>query len=246
MTSAAQRYPFLCSGFHRLLLACALALSGGAANAQAPGAAVYAQYCASCHEQVEARIPTRAALAAMSPARILRTLDFGLMMSIASPMKRADREAVASFLGTGSKSVVRDPAEVRKYFEEALLNNRPRGATVRESSVVALSETAAVVTGLDTVTGVRDGKTVSQLGDYLKACGVTGAFKSPQELADAARRVDVEFTQLLEVAVLGRIAHDEPIRVRLACLPVGGIAFENDVAAPRPFLEHPRPRADRL
>jgi polyvinyl alcohol dehydrogenase (cytochrome) len=37
----------------------------------------------------------------MSPARILRTLDFGLMMSIAYPIKRPDREAVAAFLGKG-------------------------------------------------------------------------------------------------------------------------------------------------
>ena len=61
-----------------------------AANAQSPvapsGAAAYARHCASCHEQVDARIPTRDALAQMSPARILRTLDFGLMMSIAYPM----------------------------------------------------------------------------------------------------------------------------------------------------------------
>ena len=63
------------------------------------GAAVYAKYCASCHDQVGARIPTRDALAEMSPARILRTLDFGLMMSIAYPMKRDEREAVAAFLG---------------------------------------------------------------------------------------------------------------------------------------------------
>jgi polyvinyl alcohol dehydrogenase (cytochrome) len=38
----------------------------------------------------------------MSPARILRTLDFGLMMSIAYPMRRDEREAVARFLGTGA------------------------------------------------------------------------------------------------------------------------------------------------
>ena len=38
----------------------------------------------------------------MSPARILRTLDFGLMMSIAYPMKRDEREAVAAFLGKGA------------------------------------------------------------------------------------------------------------------------------------------------
>lgn len=31
----------------------------------------------------------------------------------------------------------------------------------------------------------RDGVTVSQLGDYLKAVGITGAFASPQDLADA-------------------------------------------------------------
>jgi polyvinyl alcohol dehydrogenase (cytochrome) len=63
------------------------------------GAAVYAESCASCHDQVGARIPTRDALAQMSPARILRTLDFGLMMSIAYTLKRDEREAVAAFLG---------------------------------------------------------------------------------------------------------------------------------------------------
>jgi polyvinyl alcohol dehydrogenase (cytochrome) len=63
------------------------------------GAAVYAAHCASCHDQSGAHIPTREALAAMSPARILRTLDFGLMMSIAYPLRRGEREAVAAFLG---------------------------------------------------------------------------------------------------------------------------------------------------
>jgi hypothetical protein len=36
----------------------------------------------------------------MSKGCILRTLDFGLMMSIAYPIKRDEREAVAKFLGT--------------------------------------------------------------------------------------------------------------------------------------------------
>ena len=70
-------------------------------DAGAQGAAAYTKYCAACHDQVGARIPTRAALAEMSPARILRTLDFGLMMSIAYPMQRGEREAVAAFLGKG-------------------------------------------------------------------------------------------------------------------------------------------------
>ncbi|HZF28773.1 MAG TPA: PQQ-binding-like beta-propeller repeat protein [Gammaproteobacteria bacterium] len=75
-----------------------------------PGAAVYAKYCASCHDQVGARIPARDALAQMSPARILRTLDFGLMMSIAYPIKRPDREAVAAFLGKGRDDAAPPPS----------------------------------------------------------------------------------------------------------------------------------------
>jgi polyvinyl alcohol dehydrogenase (cytochrome) len=74
---------------------------GVPAAVEPSGPAVYAAHCASCHDQVAARIPTREALAQMSPARILRTLDFGLMMSIAYPLKRGEREAVAAFLGTG-------------------------------------------------------------------------------------------------------------------------------------------------
>ncbi len=73
--------------------------SAGVSLAAPSGAAVYAKSCASCHDQVDARIPPRDALAQMSPARILRTLDFGLMMSIAYTLKRDEREAVAAFLG---------------------------------------------------------------------------------------------------------------------------------------------------
>jgi polyvinyl alcohol dehydrogenase (cytochrome) len=89
-----------------LAAACALIVSVGnvASKAQAgpDGAQLYAKYCASCHDQVGARIPSHQALTKMSPARILRTLDFGLMMSIAYPMRRDEREAVSRFLGTGT------------------------------------------------------------------------------------------------------------------------------------------------
>ena len=89
-----------------LAIACAATVVGAPSVSRAQGAnpsgeVVYAKYCASCHDQVGARIPTREALTRMSPARILRTLDFGLMMSIAYPMRRDEREAVAKFLGTG-------------------------------------------------------------------------------------------------------------------------------------------------
>ena len=64
----------------------------------------------------------------------------------------------ALFLGTSSKTVVMDPAEIRKYFEQALLNTKPMGATLGSYSTLVVSDTTVVVTGLDTVTGVRDGK----------------------------------------------------------------------------------------
>ena len=38
------------------------------------------------------------------------------------------------FLGTGSKTVLVRPEEIRKYFEQALLNNRPRGASLDSHS----------------------------------------------------------------------------------------------------------------
>src|SRR5205823_2685748 len=81
----------------------AVMLIGTASAAEPSGEAVYGKYCASCHDQTGARIPTRAALTNLSPARILRTLDFGAMMSIAYPMRRDERDAVARFLGHGSE-----------------------------------------------------------------------------------------------------------------------------------------------
>ncbi len=80
------------------------------AVASASGAGVYGKYCAACHDQSGARIPTREALTKMSPARILRTLDFGLMMSIAYPMRRDERQAVSEFLGTGADETALPPS----------------------------------------------------------------------------------------------------------------------------------------
>ena len=64
------------------------------------GEAVYRQRCAGCHEQNNTRIPARATLQNLPAARILRTLDYGAMMSVAYPMNHAEREAVAAYLGT--------------------------------------------------------------------------------------------------------------------------------------------------
>ena len=81
----------------------------------------------------------------------------------------------ALFLGTGSKTVVVKPEEIRKYFEQALLSNRPRGAKLDSNSVMVVSDTAVVVTGLDTVTGVRDGKPTSANGRVTFVVGKRGS-----------------------------------------------------------------------
>lgn len=81
----------------------------------------------------------------------------------------------ALFLGTGSKTVVATPDGIRKYFEQALLTNRPRGARLDSSAVMVVSDTAVVVTGLDTVTGVRDGNPISANGRVTFVIGKRGA-----------------------------------------------------------------------
>src|SRR5207253_2024636 len=65
------------------------------------GADVYQTRCAQCHENAAAsRAPSRDTLQKMTASRILRTLDFGLMMGVAYPLTREERQAVAGFLGT--------------------------------------------------------------------------------------------------------------------------------------------------
>src|SRR5712691_3698691 len=70
----------------------------------------------------------------------------------------------ALFLGTGSKTVVAKPEGIRTYFEQAFLRIKTPGANLGDHSVMVLSDTIVVVTGLDTITGVRDGTPVSANG----------------------------------------------------------------------------------
>jgi len=70
----------------------------------------------------------------------------------------------AMFLGTGSRTVVLKTEQIRQYFERALLTDRPRGPVLESRSVMALSDGAVVVTGLDVTTAVRDGKPIRSPG----------------------------------------------------------------------------------
>jgi uncharacterized protein (TIGR02246 family) len=70
----------------------------------------------------------------------------------------------ALFLGTGSRTLVLDPAGIREYFERALLTDRPRGAKLLSYSMRVMSEHSVVITGLDETTATRDGKTIGNPG----------------------------------------------------------------------------------
>ena len=63
------------------------------------GEAIYKARCAACHDSNSGRVPPRDELKKMSVARILRTLDFGLMNNIATKLRQDEREAVAAYLG---------------------------------------------------------------------------------------------------------------------------------------------------
>jgi mono/diheme cytochrome c family protein len=80
------------------------------------GATLYKQHCAACHDQISPRIPPRSAVQKMSASRILRTLDFGVMMSIAYPLRRQEREAIANFLGTPGEDALSFPWTANKEW----------------------------------------------------------------------------------------------------------------------------------
>jgi polyvinyl alcohol dehydrogenase (cytochrome) len=93
-----------------LLWAFTLLTTAALCVAAPSGEAVYKQRCSGCHDQTNPRIPPRTALNQMPAERILRTLDFGAMMTVAYPMAREDRQAVASYLGTNAPALSLPPS----------------------------------------------------------------------------------------------------------------------------------------
>ena len=63
------------------------------------GEAVYQKRCASCHDSANETAPPKEALKQLSVARILRTLNFGVMINVAYVLSNEEREAVAKYLG---------------------------------------------------------------------------------------------------------------------------------------------------
>ncbi len=87
---------------HAPLLAILGVAAAVSVQAQTPGERVYRERCAGCHDLTTQRIPPRSALQQMPAAKILRVLDFGVMMSVAYPLRRDERDAVATYLGTAA------------------------------------------------------------------------------------------------------------------------------------------------
>ena len=80
-------------------LALSTAITALPCAAAVSGEAVYQKRCAACHDSASETTPPRDALKQLSVARILRTLDFGVMINVAYVLNRDEREAVANYLG---------------------------------------------------------------------------------------------------------------------------------------------------
>lgn len=62
----------------------------------------------------------------------------------------------ALFIGTGSKEVGLNPEYFRTYFQ-SLKRDMPRGAKLESYSVLELSSTVVLISGMDSVSGTKDG-----------------------------------------------------------------------------------------
>jgi uncharacterized protein (TIGR02246 family) len=62
----------------------------------------------------------------------------------------------ALFIGTGSKEVGNNPEYFRAYFQ-SLKRDTPRGAKLESYSAIELSSTVVLISGMDSVSGTKDG-----------------------------------------------------------------------------------------
>lgn len=82
------------------LLAAALAApaAGQAPPDAGKGEAIYGARCKECHESGDERAPTRAQLAAKTPAEIVTALTTGPMAPMAEGLTPDEKQAVAAWL----------------------------------------------------------------------------------------------------------------------------------------------------
>ena len=94
-----------------LLLLPAIAWCADAAPA-GPGAQLYQQYCAACHDHPKDRIPARDVIAKRSPEEVVQALSSGVMRPQAAGMNVNELAALATFVtGKAPAGEVTPPAE---------------------------------------------------------------------------------------------------------------------------------------
>lgn len=83
----------------------------------------------------------------------------------------ADVDAIAKLyapdalmIGTLGKAVLTKPEQIRSYFEVALNTNKPRTAILNSSEALVVDDNTVIISGFDTVTGVKDGQTIIGMG----------------------------------------------------------------------------------
>ena len=81
----------------------------------------------------------------------------------------------ALFMGTQTPSLGVNREGIRAYFQNALLNNRPRSAKLTSANVLVLSDTVVAVSGLDELSGVREGNTYTTNGRVTFVVAKRGA-----------------------------------------------------------------------
>ena len=83
----------------------------------------------------------------------------------------SDAEAIAKLyasdalmIGTVGKVVLSTPDQIYKYFDLNLNNNKPRTAKLNISEALVVDDNTVIITGFDTVTGVKDGQPIVGMG----------------------------------------------------------------------------------
>jgi uncharacterized protein (TIGR02246 family) len=83
----------------------------------------------------------------------------------------ADVDAIAKLyapdalmIGTFGKVVMTKPEQIHKYFDVALNIDQPRTATLNSSEALVVDDNTVVITGFDTITGVKNGQPTSGQG----------------------------------------------------------------------------------
>ena len=70
----------------------------------------------------------------------------------------------ALMIGTVGKVVLNTPDQIYKYFDLNLNNNKPRTAKLNSSEALVVDDNTVIITGFDTVTGVKDGQAIVGMG----------------------------------------------------------------------------------